>query len=194
MLSVFITPWMKPTFIHCAMSLAWRSATRSSSPRKGCGVLDQIRIVARDRVLGELAHARQLAAGGEELEGADADVAGRHAREHCAGQRSFAQHRLAGGDDREGARGGNAERVHGLADQHLAQHRPDRGLAVAAARERRAARALQGDVAALAGAVDHLAEQHRAAVAELRREAAELVPGIGLGDRFGAFGQDISGE
>jgi MFS family permease len=79
--------------------------------------------------------------------------------------------------------------VHRLADQHLAQHRADRGLAVAAARERRAARALEGDVAAPAVAVDHLAEQQRAAVAELRREAAELVAGVGLGDRLGALGQ-----
>ena len=34
--------------------------------------------------------------------------------------------------------------------------------------------------------VDHLAEQQRAAVAELRREAAELVAGVGLRDRRGA--------
>jgi hypothetical protein len=40
MLSVFITPWMKPTFIHCASSAACRSATarshcayRSSAPQ-----------------------------------------------------------------------------------------------------------------------------------------------------------------
>ena len=38
MLSVFITPWMKPTFIHCAISAAWRSATCSSRPRKRPGV------------------------------------------------------------------------------------------------------------------------------------------------------------
>ena len=38
MLSVFITPWMKPTFIHCAISAAWRAATRSSSARKRPGV------------------------------------------------------------------------------------------------------------------------------------------------------------
>jgi hypothetical protein len=84
--------------------------------------------------------------------------------------------------------------MHALADQHLAQHRPDRRLAVAAARERRPAGALQGDVAAPAGAVDHLAEQHRPAVAELRREAAELMAGIRLGDRLGAFGHGVAGE
>ena len=194
MLSVFITPWMKPTFIHCAISAAWRSATRSSRPTKRLGRADEIGVVARDRVVGELAHALDVAARGEELERADADVARGDARQHRAGQHRLAQHRLAGGDDRERARGRDAERVHRLADQHLAQHRPDRRLAVAAARERRAARALEGDVAAPAGAVDHLAEQERAAVAELRREAAELVAGVGLRDRLGAFGQRVAGE
>ena len=194
MLSVFITPWMKPTFIHCAISAAWRSATCSSRPRKRPRRAGQIGIVARDRVLGELAHPLDVAARGEELERADADVAGRDAGQHRAGQHRLAHHRLAGRDDRERARGRDAERVHRLADQHLAQHRPDRRLAVAAARERRAARALERDVAAPPLAVDHLAEQHRAAVAELRREAAELVPGIGLRDRLGAFGQRVAGE
>ena len=37
MLSVFITPWMNPTFIHCATSAACRLATASSIARKGCG-------------------------------------------------------------------------------------------------------------------------------------------------------------
>ena len=31
MLSVFITPWMKPTFIQRAMSDAWASATASKN-------------------------------------------------------------------------------------------------------------------------------------------------------------------
>ena len=110
------------------------------------------------------------------------------------GSTRLAIHRLAGRRDRERARGGDAERVHRFADQHFAQHRPDRRLAVAAARERRAARALEGDVAAVARAVDHLAEQQRAAVAELRREAAELVAGVGLRERLGAVGQRVAGE
>ena len=84
--------------------------------------------------------------------------------------------------------------MHGLADQHLAKHGPDGGLAVAAAGERRAARALEGDVATASLPVDHLAEKQRAAIAELRRESAELVACIGLSQRFGAVGQGVSGE
>ena len=155
---------------------------------------DEIGVVTGDRVLGELAHALGIAAGGEELERADTDVARRDARQNRAGQHRLAQHRLAGGDDGERARGRDAERMHRLADEDLAQHRPDRRLAVAAARERRPARALQRDVAALAGAVDHFAEQDRAAIAELRREAAELMPGIDLRDRLGTFGHLVAGE
>ena len=42
--------------------------------------------------------------------------------------------------------------------------------------------------------VDDLPKQQRAAVAELRREAAELVAGIGLGDGRSAIGQLVAGE
>ena len=52
--------------------------------------------------------------------------------------------RSPGGDDGQPTGGGDAERVHRLADQQLAQHRPDGRLAVAAASERRAARIPSG--------------------------------------------------
>jgi hypothetical protein len=111
-----------------------------------------------------------------------------------AGQGLFAMHGFAGGDHRQRARGRDAQRMHGLADQHLAQHRADGGLAVAVARERRAPRALEGEVAAAAVAVDDFADQQGTAVAELRREVAELVAGIGLGDGCGILGQGLAGE
>jgi len=84
--------------------------------------------------------------------------------------------------------------MHGLADQHLAQHRADGGLAVAVARERRASRALEGEVAAATVAVDDFADQQGTAVAELRREVAELVAGVDLGDGRRVLGQGIAGE
>ena len=59
---------------------------------------------------------------------------------------------------------------------------------VAAARERRAAGALEVQVAQAAGGRGELAEQQRAAVAEPGRVAAELVAGVALGDRAGALG------
>ena len=71
---------------------------------------------------------------------------------------------------------------------------PIGGLAVAAAGERRAARSLEGDVASASLPVDHLAEQQRSAIAELRREPAELVARIRLRQRLGAVGQRVAGE
>ena len=138
--------------------------------------------------------ASDVAARGEELEGADPDVARRHARQHGAGQRRLAQDLLAGRDRSQRARGRNAERHHRLADDVLAQHRPERCPAIAAARERRRPRALELDVAPHAGAVDDLAQQDGPAVAELRHEVAELVAGIGERDRFGARRDAVAGQ
>jgi hypothetical protein len=49
-------------------------------------------------------------------------------------------------------------------------------------------------VAPVAVDVDHLAEEQRTAVAEARREAAELVAGVGLRDRRRALGHGVPGE
>jgi hypothetical protein len=154
----------------------------------------QRRVVARDRVVQQLPQPRRIVAGGEVLEGAHAQVARGHAGQHGAGQHAVAVDRLAGGGDGERSRRRDAQRVHRLADQHLAQHRPDGGLAVAAAREGRAPRALEGDVTALSLAVHELAHQQRPPVTELGREAPELVPGIGLGDGLRALRQGVAGE
>ena len=83
---------------------------------------------------------------------------------------------------------------HRLADDVFAQDRPERGAAVAPARERRRARSLELDVAAHAVLVDHLAEQDGPAIAELGHEMAELVAGIGHRDRVGAIREALSGE
>ena len=125
------------------------------------------------------------------LERADAEMARRDAREHRAGQHRLAHDVLAGRHDRERPGRGDAERVHRLADHVLAQHRPDGGLAVAAARERRATRALQVQVATAAVGVEHLAEQQRPAVAEPGRVPTELMAGVGLRDRRRAVGPTL---
>jgi hypothetical protein len=186
MLSVFITPWMKPTFIHCAISAAWRSATRSSRPRNRPGAPTRS---ASWRAIVYSASWRTRSTSPRAAKNWNVPTRMWLAATRVSTRPGSTVSRSTGSpgrDDRERARRRDAERVHRLADQHLAQHRPDRRLAVAAARERRSPRALEGDVAALAGAVDHLAEQDGAAVAELRREAAELVAGVGLRDRLGA--------
>ena len=48
----------------------------------------QLRVVALDYVIGQAAHLGRLAAGGEQLEGADTNVAGGNTRQNRARQRS----------------------------------------------------------------------------------------------------------
>src|SRR5690606_26808501 len=69
-----------------------------------------------------------------------------------------------------------------------------RRLAVAAAREGGAAGALERDVAPKSGAIDQFAEEQGTPVAELRREASELVAGIGLGDGLRVDGHEVARE
>ena len=123
MLSVFMTPWMKPTSSQRAMSAACARDHGFEQRAVGTLGLRSVRIVPGDDVVGERAHASAIAARGEELEGADADVAGGDAGQHRAGQRGLAEDRLAGGDGGERARGRDAERGHRLADDVFAQHR-----------------------------------------------------------------------
>jgi len=89
-----------------------------------------------------------------------------------------------------------SDRVVGIPSAAIvfAQHRAERGAAIAAARKRRRARALELDVAADTVGVDHLAEQDGAAVTKLGNEVAELVPGIGHRDRVGAVRNPLAGQ
>ena len=89
-LSVFITPWTKPTPSQRATRSACASITRSSSASASLPLPAASRVVARERVGGERDQRLAVVARGEELERADADVARRHAREHRAGQHLLA--------------------------------------------------------------------------------------------------------
>ena len=195
MLSVFITPWMKPTSSQRATSSACRAMTRFEQRAIGALGLGGLRVVPGDDVVGEQPHALGVAARGEILEGADADVAGR--RRGSAPRRAAASRACT----RSPVVTAASARVVGMPSAAMASLTmysrstgPERGAAVAAARERRRAGALELDVAAHAVAVDDLAEQDRAAVAELRHEMAELVAGIGHRDRLGALGNALAGQ
>src|SRR5580700_11629459 len=88
----------------------------------------------------------------------------------------------------------NPERGHCLADDVLAQHRPKRRTSVAAPGIRRRASALELDVAAHAGAVDHLAQKNGASITELRDESPELVASISHGERLASLGHPVTRE
>ena len=91
-LSVFITPWMKPTSIQRATSSACRVNDRLQQREIGPLGTGDVGVMPGDDVVGERLHPGVVAARGEELEGADADVARRHPGQHGAGQHGFAQH------------------------------------------------------------------------------------------------------
>ena len=120
-------------------------------------------------------------------------MTGCHAREHGARQRPLAEHRFAGCRHRQAARRGDAERVHRLADDVLAQHRPERGPSVAATRVRGWAGALQLNVEAIAGGGDLFAEQDRPPVSE-RGEVSELMARVGLRQWLRLVRQRVAGE
>src|SRR5271157_168767 len=84
--------------------------------------------------------------------------------------------------------------MHRFANEIFAQDRPQCGAAVSAPRERRSSRALQLDIAPLAVAVQDFAEEDCAAVAKLRNEIAELMPGIDHRDRLCARRCDVAGK
>ncbi len=101
---------------------------------------------------------------------------------------------LARGDRGQCAGGRQPQRVHGFAHQVLAQHRTDRGAPVPASRIGSAARALELDVAPAAGRVQRLAQKNGPAVAELRDELPELMPGVGHRDRLRLRQQPVARE
>ena len=128
--------------------------------------------------------------GPRELERPHPLVTCRDPGEHRARQGLLAVHGVARGGDRQRPGGGHAERVHGLADHVLAQHLGDACQPVPAAREGGASRALEVQVAA----VRELAHQQSPPVAEPRRVATELVPGVGLRSRGRTLGHMVADQ
>ena len=121
-------------------------------------------------------------------------MARRDPREDRPRHHRFPRDHLAGRHRRQSPRRRHAERRHGLAEKILPQNRPKRGASVATAREGRRTGPLELDVPAQTVAPDHFAEQNGATIAQLRREAAELMPGIGLRDRLRPFRDGIAAE
>ena len=151
-------------------------------------------VMAIDRVIGQPLQPRDIAARIEELERPHPDMAGGHARQNRPRFHPLAIDALARGGGGQGAGRGDAKRAHRLAHQVFAQDRAKPRLAIAAARKGRGARPFQMDVKTPPGWVQHLAQQKRAAIAQLRGKAAELMPGIGHGQPCRPFGQARAGQ
>ena len=140
----------------------------------------EARVVAADGVVRESLDDVIAAVHPRELERPDAQVARRDADDDRAGLRAGAHDRPAGGQHRQRPGGGDAQRVHRLTGDELAEHRAEGGMAVAAAGERGGAGTFQVDVAEVAGGVGDFAEQQRAPVAEDGDEMPELVARVRL--------------
>ncbi len=148
-----------------------------------------------DGLIGQQSQGVDILASPKILKRSDANVTRRNAREHTARQRPFLAHdSFTGGDSGERAGRGYPERGHRFADNVFTDHRAEGRFAIAAAREWRAPRALQLQIVPRAVRVDDFAEQERAAVAELWREATELVASVGLRDRLGTVGDGVPRE
>jgi hypothetical protein len=150
--------------------------------------------VAINDVIGKTFDGFQVAARCEILEGPDADVTGCDPGQHGSRQRPVAVDSFSRRDGGQGPCGRNSERMHRFAHEIFAQDRPQCRAAVSAPRERRSARALQLDIAPFAVVVQDLAEEDCAAIAKLRNEIAELMPGIGHRDRLGARRRNVAGK
>ena len=114
----------------------------------------------------------------EMLEMAEAHMALRQARQHRAGLRRLAPHAFACRHDGERAGGGNSKRGQRLAAKIFADGGAHHRAAIAEARIRRLAGALELDVPQLALGVAHLPDQQGAAIAQLPGPDAELMAGI----------------
>ncbi|MDT4854133.1 hypothetical protein FQZ97_884220 [compost metagenome] len=124
---------------------------------------------------------------------AEADEAGRHARDDGRGFDLFAAHRLVGAGHTERPAGGDAQAVHRFAAEELADGAAQHGAAVAHARIRREAGALELDLLRplLAG---QFAEQDGPPVAQLPGPLAKLVAAVHTGQGPHAGQQAVAGE
>ena len=128
------------------------------------------------------------------LERADPDMAGGNSGQHRAWQRCLAKDRLSRRHGSERPRRRHTEGRHCFRNDVFAQNGSEPRAAVPHSRIRRSARTLELDVEASPVGRDNLAEQDGAAVAELRRPAAELMAGIDLGQGVGPFGHFVAGQ
>ena len=134
MLSVFITPWAKPTACHCAIRRAVRRVTSREEARHSA---DPVAGELRDSDASMTWSASSRSWSGWPREAKYSKVPkrtwlGRQAHQHGGGLHGLALHRRVAADDAQRARGGDAQPVHRLAAEVLADGRAQHRAAVAA--------------------------------------------------------------
>ena len=149
----------------------------------GCRATSGVELV--DHKISQHAQRGMLVVMAEVLEVAKANEAGRHAGHHGGGFQRLAAHRQGRADEAQRARGGNAQAMHGLAAQKFADRRTQHRAAIAHARIGCEAAALELDFLPTLRRL-HFTQQQGAAVAQLPRPLAELVPAVDAGQRLHA--------
>ena len=124
---------------------------------------------------------------------AEADEAGRDARDHRGGLDFLAPHGRVRAGDAQRARGRDAQPVHRLAAEEFADAGAQHRAAVAHARVGRAAAPLSWNSMRAGGGL-RLAQQNGAPVAQLPRPHAELVAAVDARQRAGAGQRQVAGE
>ena len=161
----------------------------------------QVRKIAPDREVHQCAQQVRVAPRGRQLVVAEAQERRCHAahdRARFGFRMAVVEHvahdRLTRADQAQGPRGRNAQMVHRLAAQELADRGAQHRAAIRGARVRRRAGALQLQLPAFVTRIDHLAQGNRAPVAQLPRPLAELVTTIVAGIRLHARQQRVAAE
>ena len=151
----------------------------------GVGCIQAFRRMVGDEEISQLAQRLMLAGMGEMLEMSKADEAGRDAGHNRRSFGSFAPDRQAGTGDAQGPCRGDAQGRKCLRAEEFADRRTQHRTAIAPARVGRTARAFELQFHRPGGGFD-LAEQQRAAIAELTRPDTELVTAVDAGQRLAA--------
>ncbi len=154
-----------------------------------------------DHPVGQRAQLLGLAAVAEVLEMPEAHETRTQPGDHRRGFDTLAPHRAARPHQAQRPRGRDAQRRHGFRAQKFADGRTQHRPAVAHARKRRAAAALElhfpaGIAAAVppAAGIWPVAQQQRAAVAKLPCPVAELMPGVHRGATAAADRRDMAAQ
>ena len=161
--------------------------------RIGQGRLAALGIVMVDHEIGQPTQALGPVGLRKVLEVTEADEAWCHAGDHRSRLQRFAQHRQWRAGDGQRARGRDAQAVHGFGTQKFADRRAQHRAAIAHARIRRQAGALELQFLHPRRRVD-LAQPQRAAVAQLSGPHAELVSAVDAGQRLHARPQGVAAE
>ena len=161
----------------------------------------QVREIARDAEVRQSTQQVDVAAHRRQLEMAETQERGRDPADDGPGLdlgmavvEHVADHALAGADQAQRPRGRDAEVVHRLAAQELADRGAQHRATVGAARIRGRPGAFQLQLAALAIGQDRLAQRDRPAIAQLPGPVAELVATIVGREGLHARQQGVAAE